>query len=321
MLAGLTGASATVFMLHRFAVPDFEIDGHPPQTLRMILAELRKRRFDLISLQELFRKLRDGEPLRRAVVFTMDDGYFDQGRVGAPVFTEFDCPATIFPVSGFLDGKIWLWWDQLSYIFAQTRRTALTARLAGGEIRYRLDSAEDRRRNDTDLNLRCQDALEIDRLACIADLSREADVELPADPPPRFAPLTWDEARQLEKRGIAFGPHSVTHPVLSSTTIEHVATEIAESWERLRAELQNPVPVFCYPHGRRRDYGDREIAEVARLGLWGGLSAHFDEFRPREYRQPPAICRVPRFGLQNNLLDVLQCVSGLEAVKVRLRGG
>ena len=320
ILAGLTGASATVFMLHRFAVPDFEIDGHSPQALRTILAGLRKRRFDLMSLHELFRKLRDGEPLRRAVVFTMDDGYFEQGRVGAPVFAEFDCPATIFPVSGFLDGKIWLWWDQFSYIFTQTRRTDLTARLAGSEICYRLDSVEDRHQNANDLNLRCQDALETDRLACIADFSREADVELPAAPPPRFAPLTWDEARQLENRGIAFGPHSVTHPVLSSTTTEHAASEIAESWERLRAELQDPVPVFSYPHGRRRDYGDREIAVVARLGLWGGVSAHFDEFHPREYRQPPAICRVPRFGLQDNLLDVLQCVSGVEAVKMRLRG-
>jgi peptidoglycan/xylan/chitin deacetylase (PgdA/CDA1 family) len=308
-------------MLHRFSVPDFEIDGHPPQTLRAILAELRRRRFDLISLQELFRKLRDGEPLHRAVVFTMDDGYFDQGRVGAPVFSEFDCPATIFPVSGFLDGKIWLWWDQVSYIFAQTRRTALTARLARYEIRYRLDSVLDRRRNATDLSLRCQDALETDRQACVADFGREADVELPAAPPPMFAPLTWDEARQLEKRGITFGPHSVTHPVLSSTTIDHVASEIAESWGRLRAELQEPVPVFSYPHGRRRDYGDREIAVVASLGLWGGVSAHFDGFRPREYRYPPAIYSVPRFGLQDNLLDVLQCVSGLEAVKMRLRGG
>jgi hypothetical protein len=162
--------------------------------------------------------------------------------------------------------------------------------------------------------------LQADRLACLADLSREADVELPAAPPPEFAPLTWDEARQLEKKGIAFGPHTVTHPVLSSTDAEHSASEIAESWARLRAELQYPVPVFSYPHGRRRDYGEREMAEVQRLGLLGGVSGHFDELRPHLYRQPPAICRVPRLGFQNDLLSVLQCVSGVESVKARLRG-
>jgi peptidoglycan/xylan/chitin deacetylase (PgdA/CDA1 family) len=320
MLAGLTQTPATIFMLHRFAMPELSIEGHAPRTVRAILAGLRKRRFEPISLHELFRKLKEGEPLRRAVAFTIDDGYFDHARIGAPIFAELDWPVTIFAVSGFLDGKTWLWWDQVSYLFTRTRRTALTARLAGGEIPYVLDSAESRRRNAMDLNLRCQDASQVDRLACLADLSREADVELPAAPPPEFAPLTWDEARQLEKKGVAFGPHTVTHPVLSSTSAEHAAAEIAESWARLRAELQCPVPVFCYPHGRRRDYGEREMAEVQRLGLLGGVSGHFDVFRPRSYRQPPAICRVPRFGFQDDLLSVLQCVSGVESVKERLRG-
>jgi peptidoglycan/xylan/chitin deacetylase (PgdA/CDA1 family) len=320
MLAGLTETAATIFMLHRFAVPELSIEGHSPAAVREILAALRKRRFEPISLHELFRRLKDGEPLRRAVAFTIDDGYFDHARVGAPVFAEFDWPATIFAVSGFLDGITWLWWDKLSYLFTRTRRNALTARLAGDEIPYVLDSMESRRRNAMDLNLRCQDASQVDRLACLADLSREADVELPAAPPPEFAPLTWDEARQLEKRGITFGPHTVTHPVLSSTGAEHAASEIAESWARLRAELQYPVPVFAYPHGRRRDYGEREMAEVHRLGLLGGVSGHFDVFRPHLYRQPPAICRVPRLGFRDDLLSVLQCVSGVEAVKARLRG-
>lgn len=320
MLAALTETSATIFMLHRFAVPELSIEGHSPNTVRAILAALRRLRFEPISLHEMFRRLKDGEPLRRAVAFTIDDGYFDHARVGAPVFAELDCPVTIFAVSGFVDGKIWLWWDQLTYIFARTRRTALTASLAGRDIPYALDSMESRRRGARDLSLRCENASQADRLACLADLGREADVELPAAPPPEFSPLTWDEARKLEDKGIAFGPHTVTHPVLSSTGSEHAAAEIAESWARLRAELQRPVPVFCYPAGRRRDYGEREMAEVQRLGLLGAVCGHYDEFRPHRYRQPPDICRVPRFGFQDDLPSVLQCVSGVESVKMRLRG-
>jgi peptidoglycan/xylan/chitin deacetylase (PgdA/CDA1 family) len=320
MLAGMTKTSATIFMLHRFAVPELSIEGHSPQAVRAILAGLRKRRFEPISLHYLFRKLKEGEPLRRAVAFTIDDGYFDHARVAAPVFAELDWPLTIFAVSGFLDGKTWLWWDQVRYVFTQTRRTALTARLAGDEIPYTLDSMESRRRGASELSILCQDVSQSDRLACLTDLSREADVELPAAPPPEFAPLTWDEARQLEKKGIAFGPHTVTHPVLSSTGAEHSAWEIAESWARLRAELRHPVPVFSYPHGRRMDYGEREMAEVRRLGLLGAVTAHFDVFRPRARERPPDLCRVPRFGFTDDLLAVLQCVSGVESLKMRLRG-
>jgi peptidoglycan/xylan/chitin deacetylase (PgdA/CDA1 family) len=320
MIASLTGTQATIFMLHRFAVPELSIAGHPPAIVRAILAELRRQRFEPVSLHDLFRKLRDGEPLGRAVAFTIDDGYFDHARVGAPIFAEFDIPATIFAVSGFLDGKTWLWWDQIAYAFTRTRRVKLKARLAGVEIEYTLDSVQARRSGASDLSERCQDASQAECLACLAALCREADVELPAAPPPEFAPMTWDEARALEKRGISLGPHTVTHPVLSTLAAEDSAAEIGESWDRLRAELGRPTPVFCYPHGRKRDFGEREMAEVHRLGLLGGVSGYFGELRPSRYRLPPEICRVPRCGFQNDAVAVLQCVSGLETVKARLRG-
>ena len=190
-LAALTETSVTVFMLHRFAVPELSIEGHHPDTVREILTGLRKRGFTPLSLHELFLKLRDGEPVRRAVAFTIDDGYFDHARVGAPVFAELGFPVTIFVVSGFLDGKTWLWWDQLMHLFTHTRRNTLTAPgpQPGREISYALDSKEARRRYAVELSYLCQDASEPDRLACLADLTREADVELPAAPPPQFAPL------------------------------------------------------------------------------------------------------------------------------------
>jgi len=319
ILAQLAVARASIFMLHRFSDPEHGVSGHSPQALRAVLSHLRKQRYDLISLEDLFRRLRDGEPLNRAVAFTIDDGYFDHARVAAPVFAEFDCPATIFAVTGFLDGNIWLWWDQLSYIFAQTRRPEITLRLAGKETVYRLGSAEDRGISATGVNVRFQDALDHDRVASLADLSREAGVELPSTPPPAFAPLSWSEARQLEKRGITFGPHTVSHPVLSNTSAEQAEAEIVDSWNRLRAELARPVPVFCYPNGRRRDYGAREINAVVSAGLWGAVVGYEGPFRPEEFRHPPAICRVPRFAYQDNLLDVLQCVSGLAVMKARLR--
>jgi peptidoglycan/xylan/chitin deacetylase (PgdA/CDA1 family) len=132
--------------------------------------------------------------------------------------------------------------------------------------------------------------------------------------------MTWDEARALEKKGISLGPHTVTHPVLSTLTAEDSAAEIGESWARVRAELQNPAPVFCYPHGRKRDFGEREFAEVQRLGLLGGVSGGFDVLTHSRYGRPPGICRVPRCGFREDLIAVLQCVSGVETIKERLRG-
>jgi peptidoglycan/xylan/chitin deacetylase (PgdA/CDA1 family) len=320
-LATVTGTQATIFMLHRFSVPDLGIRGHEPASVRRNLAYLRKQRYQLLSLADLFQKLLHQEPLERAVAFTIDDGYFDHGQIAAPIFQEFDCPVTTFLVSSFAEGQSWFWWDKLAYIFEETKRPALNARLGSAMIPYATDSPEARESACQDLNRRCSNASEADRLRSVLDLSREAEVELPQAPPARFAALTWDDARSLESRGMTFGPHTVTHPVLSSTPAEQAEFEISESWKRVSSEVSRPVPIFCYPNGRRRDYGEREISAVRRLGLWGAVegeggnvsAAGFEESESARYQ-------IPRFGYSDSLPHLLQCVSGVETVKARIRG-
>ena len=302
-------------------MPELGVSGHDPATLRRNLAHLKKQHYDLLSLQELFRKLREGVPLKRAIAFTIDDGYIDHAKIAAPIFEEFDCPVTTFVATGFLDGKSWYWWDKLEYIFQGTKRNELRARVGDREVSYELDSADARSTACQDLSMQCQDALETDRLACIRDLSHEADVELPTTPPARFAPLSWAAARNLEKRGMTFGPHTVTHPVLSSMPDEQAEFEITESWRRLSAEVSQPVPVFCYPSGRDRDFGGREMAIVRRLGLLGAVAGQPGELRSAEFRESSMLpYRVPRFGYPDSLSHLLQCVSGLETMKSRIRG-
>ena len=293
ILARATDTQATIFMLHRFSSPEDGVRGHDPARVSDILSHLRKRRYDLISLQELFRRLREGVPLRRAVAFTIDDGDFDHGQVAGPLFAAWDCPVTIFAVTGFLDGRIWLWWDQVQYICETSLRRSLTARLSGSERTYVLDSVPARLAAAHDISYWCQDASHPDRESCLAALARDADVEVPKKPPRRFAPLSWDEARQLERRGVTFGPHTVTHPVLSSTREEHARSEISASWQRISEELVRPVPVFCYPHGRQRDFGVREMQAVRDAGLWGAVRGFPGRFRAADFRNrsPSAPCR------------------------------
>jgi peptidoglycan/xylan/chitin deacetylase (PgdA/CDA1 family) len=321
-LSRLTGTSATIFMLHRFSMPDLGVKGHDVNALRRDLAHLRKQRYNLISLQDLFDKLRDGEPLKRVVAFTIDDGYFDHVQIGAPVFAEFDCPVTTYVITGFVDHKALLWWDRLTYIFEGTRRTSVRARLENEEIVYSLGSTEERNAANRDLNARCENAAGQDRLDCIAELAREAEVELPSHAPPRFAPLSWDDARDAEKRGMTFGPHTVTHPVLSSTPDAQSEFEIAESWKRISAEVSRPVPIFCYPSGRPCDFGEREITTIRRLGLKGAVQGQNGEtVRAAAFRaSETAGFRVPRFPYLDSLPHVMQCVSGVETFKARIRG-
>jgi peptidoglycan/xylan/chitin deacetylase (PgdA/CDA1 family) len=322
-LSRLTNTRATIFMLHRFSVPDVGVDGHDPGTLRQALAYLRKQRYHLLSLEDLLKKLRDGEPLRRAVAFTIDDGYFEHALVAPPVFAAFDCPVTTFLATGFIDGKTWLWFDRLSMIFDKTPRTSVRARLGNKTIVYLTDSARSRAAAAKDLTARCKDAPEPDRAACVRELEPEAEVELPAVPPPKFAPLSWDDARRAEKLGMTFGPHTVTHPILSTTPDAQSEFEIAESWKRLSAEVSRPVPIFCYPNGRPKDFGEREIATIRRIGLLGAVRGQSGEsIGTAAFRASETACfEVPRFSYCDNLTAMMQCSSGVTTMTMRIRRG
>jgi len=318
-LAGFTHSEATIFMAHRFCGPDLDISGHDPQSLRQVLAQLRKRRYDLISIGELFRRLRAREPLERAVAFTIDDGYYDAGQIAAPIFAEFDCPVTVFVVTDFLDGKLWMWWDKIAYIFEETKRTEISARLGKEHFRFRLESAAAREGWRT-LAGRCYAASDEDRQACINELSAMAGVALPSGAPARFRPLTWDEARALERKGISFGPHTLTHAVLSTISAEQSEHEIAGSWQRLRTEVSRPIPIFCYPGGELTSFGEREIATMDRMRLWGAVTGEPGNIRSESFRDSTdQWYRVPRHMYQDTLPSVLQCVSGVETLKTRLR--
>ena len=136
-------------MLHRFFCRERGVEGHDPSIIRTILSTLRREQFSLVSLREIFRRLKEGRPLGRAVAFTIDDGYFDHAQVAAPIFEEFGCPLTMFLVSGFMDGKLWLWWDQVQYIFENTPHRVLEITVGEDTFRYELESlaARDRDRS------------------------------------------------------------------------------------------------------------------------------------------------------------------------------
>lgn len=313
---------ATILVMHRLADPDLGITGVDPRDLRRALEFLRSERYPVVSLERVFRGLSgEAPPLDRGVAFTLDDGTIDQATVAAPIFAEFDCPATIFVVTGYLDGQIWCWWHRVEYIFETTRRRELSLFLGDVRLVYRLDDARNRARLARDFMQRCKRIREHEKLHAIELLAAAAEVDLPACPPARYAPMSWDDVRACEARGITFGPHTVTHPVLSRTDDAQSEHEITASWARLQEEASRPVPIFCYPNGHRdTDFGPRETATLRRLGFRGALTngpdgyATATDFR----RSPDAPFAVPRVDFGQDHRCCIRSVSGVSRTKQML---
>jgi peptidoglycan/xylan/chitin deacetylase (PgdA/CDA1 family) len=310
---------AVVFMLHRFQDPETGVEGHDPQVLRQGLAYLRKQRYKLLFLEELLVMLLDGRPLTRAVVFTIDDGYLEHATVAAPLFAEFDCPVTTFVTTGFLDGRLWFWWDQIEYIFDHSKRCQIQVSFDDIEFRYQWDVST-KSRAKASLTAACKELPDPKKIALIRRVATAAEVEVPQAPPRCYSAMSWDQARACEKGGMTFGPHTVTHPILSRASDAQSQMEISSSWERLSSQVGRPVPVFCYPNGRPQDFAEREIATLKSLKFLGAVAGTPGYVRPaRKGNSPHDLFRISRFGYPDDLLHVVQYVSGFERFKQVLR--
>ena len=123
--------------------------------------------------------------------------------------------------------------------------------------------------------------------------------------------MEWSEARSWEARGLSFGAHTVTHPILSRTSDERSRQEIADSWARLREMVPRPVPMFCYPNGSLEDFGPREFVNSRDLEFEGALSTISGHAEVTDYRaEPDGRFRVRRLNCPDASWEVARFVSG-----------
>lgn len=276
-----------------------------------------------VGFDTLVDKLREERSIPpRTVVITVGDGYTDFLDLAAPIFAEFDCPATVFVVTDFLDGNHWLWWDRIEHAVLRTR-------LAGCQVDHH---GTTRRFTWSTVVQRASAAISITELfkylpAATRDLAIQAlqaqlEVELPLKPTTEYAPMLWDQLRSNVSELITVGPHTVTHPILAMEDAETSAREMADSWTRLKQEIPSALPIFCYPNGDGRAFGEREIDTLEALGLKVGVSTRRGEVSSKTYQPGPGALRNPlsRLSLEGPTHRFVQLASGVEQFKSYLRG-
>jgi hypothetical protein len=111
----LLGSAGTVFTLHRFAHPHGDPNAAATDALDRELSSLRRLGFEFVALKTMLASARSGSLGANKIAFTVDDGYFDFFEVALPLFERHRCPVSVFLITGFVDGDLWPWWDQLEF--------------------------------------------------------------------------------------------------------------------------------------------------------------------------------------------------------------
>ena len=321
----LMSDSVAIFMLHRFQLDGSQTERHSPGTLARFLGWLRRRKIPIWSLPDLVQTLRMGRGLDGGgVCFTVDDGYSDFATVGMDVFADFDCPVTVFLPTSFVDGECWMWWDKVEHMLRRTSESSVSVPAAAGVARpdrMSLTTPAAVRRAERRLGARLE-VLDRDSLAsALEELQADLRVTLPDRPPEAFSPLTWDQVRSCAARGASFGPHSRTHVRLSRASDREAEAEITGSWERLRTEVSEAVPIFCYPYGVSGSFGRRDARLVRSIGLRAALSSKPGVIKGRSINGTgPRLYSLPRFSFSNDAREARQVATGILKLRGLLQG-
>ena len=312
----LSSDSALIFMLHRFQDDDLGIKGHDPAFLRQCLEELRRQKYQLVSVDDIVNANLNGEVIKNAVAFTVDDGYLDHAHIGGDAFADYDCPATFYLISDFINDVYWPEDAKVKYLFETTPVKTINWQCGDLSLHTSLDG-EHLRHSAAEAVVWAAKELSIEQmqLATIS-LAQALEVEVPVQAPSKYRPMSWDDARKLEKSGMRIGAHTCQHVTLSQEDDPSAHSEIMGSIDAIKRNIENPSKVFCYPTGRTQDFTHRDIDILKQGDFSGAVSAEPGYFKFGDMNQ---MFTVPRMGMPDKLVDFRQYTCYPELFKSKIR--
>jgi peptidoglycan/xylan/chitin deacetylase (PgdA/CDA1 family) len=178
----------------------------------------------------------------RAVLITFDDATTDFAENALPVLQRYHLPATMFVPTGFpASPQRVFWWDKLYTAIEHSYNLNIIQTPLGG---FLVETPAQRSHafsmlRDYVKSLPHPVALDwVDRFC--------AELETPFM---RGSVLSWDALRAVRAAGITLGAHTRNHPIMERISPDEARAEAVGSWQDLRRETGDTLPVFAFPSG------------------------------------------------------------------------
>lgn len=237
------------------------------------------RNHEVTSLDEMVRRVKKKEPLRRCVAVTFDDGFKDNYKNAYPILREYNIPATIFLTTGYIESGNAPWFIKLRYIFMKTEkawfRFSTNDKVVLVPMRTKPEKFAASERAMAYLK-GCPDG---ERLALLDRLCEELRVREFEEI--KDLMLDWHQIKEMSENGISFGAHTVSHPVLATMPLGLAEKEISESRKTIEEKIGSRITSFAYPFGKKAQYRPELFPILERLQFkcavtaeWGANNYH-----------------------------------------------
>jgi peptidoglycan/xylan/chitin deacetylase (PgdA/CDA1 family) len=236
-----------------------------PDFLDKVVRYLRRCRLDLVSLDEMHRRLREGDLGRRFVCITIDDGYRDTLEWAYPILRRHKVPFAVYVPTSFPDRLGELWWLALEGVVARNKR--ITLLINGREEGFDCRTVAEKRELFDQLYGWVRSFPTEDELRkAVRDLCGRYHVDIAA-----FCDdlcMTWEELAKLAADPlVTIGAHTVNHVMLAKVSERAARSEMDMSRAVIEASLGVRPAHLSYPVGDRTSAGPREFRIAAELGF------------------------------------------------------
>ncbi len=299
-----------ILMYHRFSeephphrISESEFEAH--------LAYLAKHN-NILSLDEVVEAQITGKTLPpNSTVITIDDGYADAYDIAFPLLQKYCMPATLYVITDFLDGKIWLWTDLMRYLLETSEAGFFSYEHPNGAI---VESAleDDLQKLEVAgrVNAILKKLSDKEKDFRIKEIAESLEVEIPKKPTKDYAPITWKQAREMDQSFVDIESHTVTHPILPNIKAKHLEFELTQAKARLEKILERKVDHFCYPNGCLNEDVEKATQKA------GYRSAVTTEYGFNSGRTNMFLLK--RIDAAPGIANFAQSVSGFEQLRQRI---
>jgi peptidoglycan/xylan/chitin deacetylase (PgdA/CDA1 family) len=279
-----------------------------PDFLERVLGYLRRSDLDLVSLDEVHRRLCEQDFSRRFVCITIDDGYRDTLQWAYPILKRHDAPFAVYIPTSFPDRLGELWWLALEAVVARNSRVVVE--IDGIEREFDCSSVAGKRDAFDQLysflrGLPTEDQLR-DVIRCLSGRYHVDIMEFCTE-----LCMNWRELESLASDPlVTIGAHTVNHVMLAKVPEGLVRSEMAMSRSLIEASLGQRPDHLSYPVGDRTSAGPREFRIAADLGFKTAVTTRPGVLFPEHRDHLTALPRISLNGEHQQLRYVRVLLSG-----------
>lgn len=242
---------------------------------------------------------------KRYVVFTFDDGYYDNYEKALPIFEKHHIPFAVYVPTDFINRKQFAWWYFIEDVIRNNNSLAYVHN--GSEKTVMIGTRQEKAAFFIELRKMIQsDAATLPAL-----------IE-------RYKPdmasyhklfLDTEQLILLSKHPlVTIGSHSVSHPSLARMSDDVSYKEMYDSKKELENIIGKKVDHFSYPFGTVNDVSERELNNARKAGYLTALTTSYGDVHLNSN-----LFRLPRIWTSehNKETELLKSIFGINAFHLR----